>query len=277
MVYFIPTPIGNLEDISHRSLNLLMRVTHIFCEDTRVTKKLLSLLSKQYNLDFSQKTFISFHSHNEDEVLKTLDINSLHANDYAFVSDAGMPGISDPGAKMVKFAQENGVEYEVLSGANALLLAYASSGFLDTPFSFFGFLPHKGKDREQKLNEVLNSPQNAILYESPHRVEKLLEEIVNKEEDREIFAIKEATKKYEKKFFGKAKDVYKKIKEANSKGEWVVVIKKGENQLKNSSLHVNDILNLSLKPKEKSKLLAKITGQNANIWYKKLCNDGKIG
>ena len=85
-----------------------------------------------------------------------------------------MPCISDPGAYLVEFCQKNEIEYEVLAGANALLLAYASSGFLQTQFSFFGFLPHKGREREVMLDEVLNSPLNAILYESPHRIEKLI-------------------------------------------------------------------------------------------------------
>ncbi len=270
MVYFIPTPIGNLDDISHRSLELLMRISHIFCEDTRITKKLLSLISEQYQLKLEPKTFISLHSHNEDEVLANLDASSLKQNDYAFVSDAGMPSISDPGAKLVKFCQENGVKYEVYAGANALLLAYASSGFLETSFSFFGFLPHKGKQREAKLLNVLQSPQNAVLYESPHRIKKLFEQIVKLDATRQIFAIKEATKKFERKFFGTAKEILSTLDDTNIKGEWVVVIKAKQTKVQNSSLTLDDLLELDLKPKQKAKLLARFTGESANEWYEKL-------
>ncbi len=252
-----------------------MRVSHIFCEDTRISKKLLSLLSQKYSIPCEPKTFISFHSHNENEILSSLHVKDLQEKEYAFVSDAGMPCISDPGAKMVKFCQENDISYEIYSGANALLLAYSASGFLEPEFSFFGFLPHKGKEREDALNKVLSSAQNTILYESPHRLIKLLEQIQSIDSQRELFLIKEATKKFEQKFFGKVKEIYEKMLTLNVKGEWVVVIKKAQNLHVNSPLHVKDILELDLKPKQKAKLLAKITNESANIWYQKLCDEKK--
>lgn len=275
MIYFIPTPIGNLEDISQRSLKLLMRVSHIFCEDTRVTKKLLNLLQERYNLTCNPKTYISFHSHNENDTINNLDINSLHVNDFAFVSDAGMPCVSDPGAKLVKFCQENKIPYEILPGANAVLLAYVASGFLENSFTFFGFLPHKGKQRQEKLKEIINHPHISILYESPHRIEVLAKELSLHVSQREVFFIKEATKKHEKYYKCLASEIYEKIKNANQKGEWVVVIDKNQNPSTQNSLNVEDILNLELKPKQKAKLLEKITGQNSQIWYKKLCNETK--
>ncbi len=269
MIYFIPTPIGNLEDISHRSLKLLMRVSYIFCEDTRVTKKLLSLLEDKFNLTNNQKQYISFHSHNEDEVLKNLDIQKLKDEDFAFVSDAGMPCISDPGAKLVEFCQKNDINYEVYSGANAALLAFVASGFSDTSFTFFGFLPHKGKEREKKLNEVLNHPHTSILYESPHRIELLAKQL-SAHKNRQVFFIKEATKKHEKYFKCDLSEAYNNIKNINQKGEWAIVIQKNQNPNRTSTLSENDILELDLKPKQKAKLLAKITSQNAQEWYKKL-------
>lgn len=273
MIYFIPTPIGNLEDISQRSLRLLQEVSYIFCEDTRVTKKLLSLIKERYNLQVNPKTFISFHSHNEKEVIKSLHVKDLKEQNYAFVSDAGIPCISDPGALLVKFCQENEIEYEILPGANAALLAYVASGFLDTSFSFFGFLPHKGKERQIALENALNHPLHVILYESPYRIENLLEEIVNKDEKKEIFAIKEATKKYEKKFFGNAKEVFESIKNTNTKGEWTLVIKKSPAVNSSVMLMEEDILPLSLPPKQKAKLLSKITGKSVSFWYEKLKKD----
>lgn len=252
-----------------------MGVSHIFCEDTRVSKKLLNLLQTRYNLTCKPKKYISFHSHNEDEVIKSLDIKALHVEDFAFVSDAGMPGISDPGSKLIKFCQENKIAYEVLPGANAVLLAYVASGFLSPNFTFFGFLPHKGQDRQNKLKEIINHPNVSILYESPHRIELLAKELSTYLENRELFFIKEATKKHEKYYKCKSEQIYEIIKNANQKGEWAVVIDKNPNPTNTNALHVEDIINLELKPKQKAKLLAKITGENAQIWYKKLCNEPK--
>lgn len=270
MVYFIPTPIGNLEDISLRSLNLLMRVSHIFCEDTRVTKKLLSLIENRYNLKNQPKTYISFHSHNEQEIIKSLNPKELLQNDYAFVSDAGMPCISDPGAILVEFCQSHEVPYEIYAGANALLVGVAACGFSQTEFSFFGFLPQKGRERDMKLNKVLNSPLNAVLYEAPHRIEILAKELAQNASERRCFFIKEISKKHEKKYFGFAHEVYEQIKKTNQKGEWVVVIEKNPNPTNITPLNVDDILPLEIKPKQKAKLLAKITGEKIDFWYKKL-------
>ncbi len=270
MVYFIPTPIGNLEDISLRSLNLLGKISNIFCEDTRVTKKLISLLNERYDLQIHIKNYISFHSHNENEIIKKLNADELKEQDFAFVSDAGMPCISDPGAVLVKFCQENEIKYEILSGANALLVALSGSGFSETEFSFFGFLPHKGSARDMKLKEVLNSPLNAVLYESPHRIELLADELAKYEPEREVFFIKEISKKHEKKYFGKASAVQKILKNENLKGEWVVVISKNPTPKEMSAISIDDILPLDIKPKQKAKLLSKLSGENIDFWYKKL-------
>ena len=165
MLLFVPTPIGNLDDISKRAFLALNDAEIVFCEDTRVTKKLLNLLNIPLN-----KEFISLHSHNEDKVLSKLDPQTLKSKNCVYVSDAGMPGISDPGSKLVKFAQKHNIPYSVIPGANAALTAFVASGF-EGDFCFHAFLPHKGKEREEKLKEILNSGKIAILYESPHRIE----------------------------------------------------------------------------------------------------------
>ena len=269
MLSFIPTPIGNLEDISQRSLRLLASATLLFCEDTRETKRLLALLTERYGIQSTPKTFISLHSHNENEVLKTLD-PTLLSQPCCYVSDAGMPAISDPGAALVRFCQAHGIAYEVIPGANAALLAYAASGFEETGFSFFGFLPHKGRERELALSHLLEHPLNVVLYESPHRIEKLMEELVKKAPQRMLFAIKEATKKHEKMFLGTALHVKELMQEANLKGEWALVIKKASLEQTTSPLTLEDILHLSLPPKEKAKLLSKMTGESVKEWYVKL-------
>jgi len=261
LLTLVPTPIGNLEDISKRALLALENAEIIFCEDTRVTKKLLNL----YNIPLN-KTFISMHSHNEDKIIANLDKNTLLTKNCIYVSDAGMPGISDPGSKLVQFCQKENIPYSVIPGANAALTAFVASGF-EGEFCFFAFLPHKGKERKDKLLKILNNDKISILYESPHRIEKLLSELKELVPNRDIFLAKELTKIHETFIKGKVKD----IKIENNKGEWVVVIDK--NKKKNSlTLTYEDILNLDLPIKEKSKLLSKISDKSAKEIYKELLN-----
>jgi 16S rRNA (cytidine1402-2'-O)-methyltransferase len=268
LVYFIPTPIGNLDDISVRSLKLLAECKTLFCEDTRITKKLLSLLKERHNLDINVERFISMHSHNENHVLSTLDI-TVFDDTVAYLSDAGMPGISDPGSALVRFCQENKIAYEIVPGANAALLAYVASGIETHQFLFYGFLPHKGGERHDGLLEALNAPYATILYESPHRIEKLFEELAILAPTRSIFAIKEATKRHEKRFRGTALEVQNLSKSANLKGEWVVVITPLLHH-EGQAIVKEDILELDLPPKQKAKLLSKLTGLSIKECYNSL-------
>ncbi|WP_333803050.1 16S rRNA (cytidine(1402)-2'-O)-methyltransferase [Sulfurospirillum sp.] len=270
MIYFIPTPIGNLDDISVRSLKLLAECKTLFCEDTRITKRLLSLLSQRHNLEFQIKNFISMHSHNENAVLSSID-KKVFEETVGYLSDAGMPGISDPGSALVRFCQENTLPYEILPGANAALLAYVTSGIETHQFLFYGFLSHKGMERQNELFEALNSPYAVILYESPHRIEKLLEELTQFAPERKIFAIKEATKLYEKRFLGTSLEILQASKTANLKGEWVVVITP-EIQHGGEAITKEDLIALDLPPKQKAKLLSKLTGESIKEWYIKLQN-----
>ncbi|WP_458700727.1 16S rRNA (cytidine(1402)-2'-O)-methyltransferase [Sulfurospirillum sp. 1307] len=268
MVYFIPTPIGNLEDISQRSLKLLCEVTTVFCEDTRVTKKLFSLLKEKYNLELNIKNYISMHSHNEKKVLESCDIDIFN-EDVAYVSDAGMPCISDPGSYFIQFCQEKDIPYVIIPGANAALLAYASSGFSNHRFIFYGFLPHKGKERANGLDEIKNSKYPVIIYESPHRIEKLMSELEELIPNRQVFFIKEATKKFEKKFKCFARDIKEYTKDMNLKGEWAIVVDGVSNQ-DGIPISSDDLLELNIPPKQKAKLLAKLTGESVKSWYSKL-------
>ena len=261
MVTFVPTPIGNLDDISKRALLALENAELVFCEDTRVTKKLLNL----YNIPLNKK-FISMHSHNEEKIISNLDKDELINKNCVYVSDAGMPGISDPGTKLIQYCQKENIPYTVIPGANAALTAYVASGF-EGEFCFFGFLPHKGKEREEKLLKILENDKISILYESPHRIEKLINELKKYAPERTIFLAKELTKLHETFIKAKAKE----IKLDNTKGEWVVVIDKGEKQ-KRLELSYNDILALNLPLKEKSKLLSKISDKSAKEIYKEILN-----
>ena len=269
MIYFVPTPIGNLEDISMRALKVLELSDTVICEDTRVTKKLFRLLEERFDISLRDKKFLSMHSHNERDFLSKIDISLFKEKTISYLSDAGMPSVSDPGCELVRFCQENSIEYEVLPGANALLLAFSSSGFCETRFTFFGFLPHKGKDRERELNRLLSSPFLTILYESPHRLLKLLKEITSIDPDRELFLIKEATKMYEKKFKGKAKELFESLKDENIKGEWTIVIEKSKN-IPKGDITKEDILSLNIPKKEMAKLLAKISEKSVKECYNQL-------
>ncbi len=268
MLSFVPTPLGNLEDITFRALKTLKESQIIFCEDTRVTKKLLHLLHEKFHIDFGDKRFISLHQHNEDEVLQKLD-SSIFEKNCVYVSDAGMPAISDPGAKLVRFAQEHGISYEVLPGPSAGVTAFAASGFLQKEFCFFGFLPHKARAREEQLRRILSHEEASVLYEAPHRLLRLLEEIVRIDSQRELFLAKELSKKYETYYKGKAQDLYNRLKDEEIKGEWVLVIE-GNKTSKSSSLTPQDIASLSLPKKEKAKLIAKLTGENIKDIYNRL-------
>lgn len=267
MLTLVPTPIGNLDDISKRAITALLEAELIYCEDTRVTKKLLQLLSERENLEFNCKDFKSFHSHNENQILKNLSPEDFNKN-IVYVSDAGMPCVSDPGATLVQYCIENSLEYDVIPGANAVLTAFAMSGFLNTEFTFFGFLAHKGKERREKLTKVMQSNTLSILYESPHRLLKTLEEIKDIDENRTIFLAKEITKLHQKSFKDRAINIYEKFLSENIRGEWVIVIE--PTQTSGESLEFADIESLDIAPKIKAKLLAKMTGKSVKEIYQQL-------
>jgi 16S rRNA (cytidine1402-2'-O)-methyltransferase len=269
LLTLLPTPIGNIEDITLRALRVLEEADIILCEDTRIAKRLLQIFSERYNLRHNIKRFISLHSHNEYETINSLD-RSFFEQNVVYMSDAGMPCISDPGALLVNYCLENGIEYSVLPGPSAFVTAYAGSGFLDREFLFFGFLPHKGREREEKLQRVLNENYPVILYESPHRLEKLLNELAQNVPDRLIVAVKEITKKFENYFKGTAVQLKEQIKGTLLKGEWVIIVspKKRDRQL--SSITINDIESLDIPPKQRAKLLSKLTGKSVKECYLQL-------
>ncbi|MCD6433347.1 MAG: 16S rRNA (cytidine(1402)-2'-O)-methyltransferase [Sulfurimonas sp.] len=268
MLSLVPTPIGNIGDISLRAIEALSDADILLCEDTRVTKKLIHILKERYNTSFKEnQEFISLHSHNEKSFVEKLE-SSFFEQNIVYVSDAGMPGVSDPGQVLVRYCIDNGVEYDVFPGANALLTAFVASGFIETQMLFFGFLDHKGSSRSAGLQKALHNGYTTILYESPHRLEKLLLEIVKEEPTRELFLAKELSKKYQKYLHGSAKEVLDKLV-GNYRGEWVVVIKAGVSQ-SSSAISQNDILALDLPKKTQAKLICKITGENTKECYQRL-------
>ncbi|TQR30964.1 16S rRNA (cytidine(1402)-2'-O)-methyltransferase [Campylobacter sp. MIT 99-7217] len=270
MLYFVPTPIGNLLDISFRSLEILKACEVLICEDTRVSKSLINLLNSKYSCSIKPQLFLSLHSHNEEEFLKQIS-EDLFQKEVVCVSDAGMPAISDPGNFLIKFALENNIAFEVLPGANAALVALVSSGFCEKEFIFLGFLSNKGTSRQKDIEKLLNYPFASIVYEAPSRVLSLVQDIAKIDAQREIFAIKEISKKFETKFKNKAKKLANELEKSNLNGEWVLVISAREDaNFKQNTLCEQDILELDLPLKTKSKLLSKMSGKNAKEIYSKL-------
>jgi len=274
LLTLLPTPIGNIEDISLRALRVLEEADAILCEDTRVAKKLLTLLSERHGLNHHIHTFISLHSHNESEVLQKLtpDFFDQHV---VYMSDAGMPCISDPGARLVAYCQKHGIDYTVLPGPSAFTTAFAASGFIETHFSFYGFLPHKGRERKEALREVLSQPWSTILYEAPHRLEKLLDELIAEAEDRTIFMAKEITKKHERFFKGQPAELKQAITGSLLKGEWVIIISPTTERKETTTLSLQEIEILDLPPKQKAKLISKLTGQSVKVCYNQLMQKEK--
>jgi len=193
---------------------------------------------------------------------------SFFEQNIVYASDAGMPGISDPGQLLVAYAQKNGVKYDVLPGANAFLTAFVASGFVETKMLFWGFLPHKGRDRAASLQGALYSGLTTLLYESPHRLEKLLLEIIEEDSKRNIFLAKELSKKFQNYFHGTAEEVLNSLN-GNFRGEWVVVFEAAQAQ-NSSAISQNDILSLDLPKKVQAKLISKITGENIKSCYQRL-------
>lgn len=269
MLYFIPTPIGNLGDISLRSLELLSACEIVFCEDTRVCKHLITLLNERFKTCIEPQKILSLHTHNEKKVLEKLNLKLFEKN-VAYLSDAGMPGISDPGFALVQFALKHKLSYEVLPGANAALVALVSSNLCEKEFIFLGFLTNKGKQRQKEIENLLLNPYPTIIYEAPTRILALVQTIAKLEPKRELFAMKEISKKFQTSFRSRAEKLVEELKGANLNGEWVLIVAKSSQNFSSNSLCESDILALDLPLKIKSKLLAKMSGKNSKELYQKL-------
>lgn len=216
-LYIVPTPIGNLGDITLRSLEVLRTVNTILAEDTRTTSHLL----KHYNIS---KPLQSFHIFNEHKVLKGLIERLRNGETMALVSDAGTPGISDPGFLLAREVVKEGLQIECLPGATAFVPALVKSGFPTDRFVFEGFLPHK-KGRQTALKRIAMEERTVVLYESPHRLVKALEQLLEfTGADRNVSVSRELTKIYEETKTGPLSDVLAYFRKSEVKGEIVIVI-----------------------------------------------------
>ncbi|MDB4050268.1 16S rRNA (cytidine(1402)-2'-O)-methyltransferase [Flavobacteriaceae bacterium] len=216
-LYIVPTPIGNLEDITFRAINILTDVDLILCEDTRRSKKLLIY----YNIDTPLRSHHKFNEHKE--VGKVVD-KILSGEKIALISDAGTPGISDPGFLAVRTCLENNIEVECLPGATALVPALVNSGIPFERFVFEGFLPVK-KGRKTRLEKLTNEDRTMIFYESPHKLLKTLNDFSNSfGADRKISVSREITKIYEETIRGSVEHIINLFTDKIPKGEFVIIV-----------------------------------------------------
>ena len=216
-LFVVPTPIGNLGDITLRSIEVLKSADLILAEDTRTSSKLL----KHYDIDTPVE---SFHMHNEHKKLESI-INKLRSDfEIALISDAGTPGISDPGFLLVRECINNEVEVECLPGPTAFVPALVSSGLPCDRFSFEGFLPVK-KGRTKRLKELSTETKTMVFYESPHRILKTLYDLSNYfDVESQISVSRELTKLYEETFRGTIKESVEHFEKNKTKGEFVIVL-----------------------------------------------------
>ncbi len=266
-LYVVATPIGNLEDITLRAIRTLKEVDLIAAEDTRHTLKLLNHLE-------IAKPLISYHRHNEEIKTETLMDKLLEGKNIALVSDAGTPGICDPGEVIIKKCIEENIQVIPIPGACAMINALIISGIDTKEFNFFGFLPLNKKLRKEKLEEIRISKKTIILYEAPHKLTTTLKDLVEILEDRQVVLARELTKIHEEFIRGNSKEIMNQVE--NVKGEMVLIIegnKKMEmkNNFDNMSLeeHYKLYEEEGMEKKEIIKRIAKDRGLSKNEIYQR--------
>lgn len=236
MLYICPTPIGNMEDITLRVLRILEEVDLVLAEDTRHTGQLLHRFRISNALE-------SLHEHNEKgKTERVLDLLREGAQ-VALVSDAGMPGISDPGAFLIQEVIDAGLPLTVLPGANAALVGFLQSGINSPQFLFYGFLPRRKKDRVQELETLKPLPYPIIFYEAPHRLEEMLADLLAVLGDRMISVSRELTKRYEETRRGRIRDLLVHFSAEKPRGEFVITVS-GSEAIASSTISEDDILHL---------------------------------
>ena len=266
-LYIVATPIGNLEDITLRAIKVLKEVDLIAAEDTRHTLKLLNHLE-------ITKPLISYHRHNEEQQVDKLIKKLLEGENIALVSDAGTPGISDPGEVIIKKCIENKITIVPIPGACAMINALISSGIDTKEFIFLGFLPLNKKSRKEKLEEIKQTKKTIILYEAPHKLPNTLKDLESILEDRQVVLARELTKLHEEFIRGKIAEIIEKAE--NLKGEIVLIIEGNKKENKEKSFdnlsiedHYKFYENKGLEKKEIIKKIAKDRNLSKNEVYQK--------
>lgn len=258
ILYLVATPIGNLSDIAYRAVETLKSVDLIAAEDTRQTLKLLN------HFEIS-KPLISYYRHNEDIKSEKIIKELLNGKNIALVSDAGTPGISDPGEELVKNAIENNINIVPIPGACAFVNALIISGINTKEFVFYGFLPMNKKNRKEKLEEISKENKTVILYEAPHKIRNTLQDLYNTLGNIECAISRELTKIHEECIRGTLSELLEKYEQP--KGEFVIILnlnrKMSENE--NINLSIDELYNVYLKQGLEKKEIIKKIAKDKNV------------
>lgn len=270
-LYICPTPIGNLEDITYRTLRILNEVDLIAAEDTRHSLQLLN------HFDIS-KPLTSYHEHNKDSKGGYLITKLLEGENIALISDAGMPGISDPGQDIIAEAIENNIEIEVLPGATAFVTALVGSGMDTHKFVFEGFLDRDKKLRRKRLEEIKNEKRTIIFYESPHRLKETLKDMLKYFGNRKITVNRELTKKYQEIIREDIETVIEIFNNREVKGEFVLIVEGFSGEVEeigkyddlNEREYVIQLMEEGINKKDAIKIVCKDRKLKKDIVYKQV-------
>lgn len=267
-LYLVPTPIGNFDDMTFRSVEVLKNVDIIYCEDTRVTKVLLS----HFDINTPLK---SYHIFNESERLEEIINNLSNGLNIALVSDAGLPCISDPGFLISKHVIENDYNVVSLPGASASLTALIASGLPNEKFYFNGFLSSKQSQRIKQLEQLIDREETIIIYEAPHRITETLQDMYNVLGNRNVVIARELTKKYEEYIRGSLEEIVENVKEL--KGEIVLIVEGCKEKIEVINLnkltiteHFNHYKEKGLSDNDAMKSVAKDRNVSKNVIYKEI-------
>ncbi len=268
MLNFVSTPIGNLNDISLRAIDVIKSSDYLYAEDTRNVKKLLDFI----NVKISCK---SFHEHNEQKVMLNILKQAKNSKVISIVSDAGTPSISDPGYKLITKCIEENIKYTLIPGPSSVISAMVMSGLPSNRFAFYGFVPRKIQDKKKFFEDLDEETKTSIIFESSKRIYDTLKNLADyTNSDRKVSICKEMTKIHENVIRGKASEIFKFVEEnqINLKGEIVIVIEGTSKKITapkiNSKIKKEFLTKLSAS--ESAKLISAVTGENKRDVYKKL-------
>ncbi|RLC57036.1 MAG: 16S rRNA (cytidine(1402)-2'-O)-methyltransferase [Candidatus Cloacimonadota bacterium] len=263
ILFIVPTPIGNLADITFRAVDVLTKVTLIGAEDTRNSKKLLN----HYKIE---TPMISYHKFNERKRVDKLLNKLQNGEDIAIISDAGTPGISDPSSIIIKEAISCGLKVEVLPGATAFIPALVVSGLNCERFQFIGFLPEKNKTRDILLESIKKNENTLIFYEAPHKLQKFFQYLFDYLGDRKISIVREISKIYETRYSSTLKKIIEEPEQIVAKGEFVIIVEGSQKSIISDSNLKNKLIKLLENGETKKtavKLVTKETGEQKNRIY----------
>ena len=266
MLYLIATPIGNMEDVTLRALRILREVDAVYCEDTRHSGLLLS----HYGI---KKPLFSCHDHNEAQRAQEIAEKLRAGENLAYISDAGMPCISDPGNRLTETCVREGLPFTVIPGASASVTALALSGLPTDKFTFYGFLPRSGKERSGALTFICDSPYTTVIYESPNRVYATLCDLCGKAgSERRCALVREITKIYEECVNLPLGELCERYRDDAPKGECVLVLAgKPYEEVSGADIdaRIRELLDRGMSAKDAAKQVAQETGASKNDVYRK--------